>query len=205
MGKPYKILEDRFKNLSINESNIVLEIGSDMGEGSTLFFSNWSKQNNTPFYSIDVSSRAKIMYPNEGINFEIVDSGSEWCKNILPGLNKKIKVLYLDNFDWIWNLDKQPDYVGKLIESYLQRGVIMNNKNSQEEHRLQSLYLLPYMDDESVVIFDDTWNCKATNTCEKGSENEYEGKGGTSISMFINDGFTIEDYKDYIVGFRKCY
>jgi hypothetical protein len=193
MGKPFLILENKFKNLNITDNNIVLEIGSHRRNpgvaGSSLFFHNWAKQYNIDFYSIDVIDDATYFY--NYINFIVSNSGHEWCRDILPTLNKKIKMLYLDNFDWIWNPNEElPNYTIEQINLYLQRGVIMNNENSQEEHRLQALFCIPYMDNESVVIFDDTWK-------DQFSPTGYNGKCGTAIPLFINSGFIIDPDPQY--------
>jgi hypothetical protein len=191
-GYPYKILQTNFKHLSFSEDNLVLEIGSERGEGSSKWLHRWAYINNMAFISVDVLSTAKDRaqrYPGEGsydIDFKVAGSGSEWCKNELPKLNKKIKVLYLDNFDWIWNPDNIPDWIKKQIEDYGKRGVVMNNVNCQEEHRLQLEYCLPYMDEQSIVIIDDTFM--------DGKNSKWEGKGGTCIPLLKNKGYVVKEH-----------
>ena len=178
-SRPYNKLENI--NLTVNNNNIVLEIGSENGEGSSLWLSNWAKKHNIEFYSVDVEHRMRERTYRE-INWVVANSGSEWCKNVLPTLNKKIKVLYLDNFDWIPDPENMPDWIYSQIDHYAKRGVVMNNQNSQEEHRLQVEYCLPYLDEQSVVIMDDTF---------RNDNQQWDGKCGTAIPLLIENGFKI--------------
>jgi hypothetical protein len=175
--KPYTELENI--NLTVDQNNVVVEIGSEQGEGSSVWLYNWAKQHNIEFYSVDVEhSKRERTYPE--INWVVTSSGSDWCKNVLPGLNKKIKVLYLDNFDWTWEPENIPGWMQGQIDSYAQRGVTMNNQNCQEEHRLQVEYCLPYLDEQSVVIMDDTFYY-----------DYWDGKCATAIPLLLQNGFEI--------------
>ena len=175
--KPYTNLENI--NLTTNQNNIAVEIGSENGEGSSVWLYTWAKQHNIEFYSVDVEHRIRERtYPE--INWVVTSSGSDWCKHILPGLNKKIKVLYLDNFDWIWNSSSIDPHIQLQINAYKSRGVVMNNQNCQEEHRLQVEYCLPYLDEQSVVIMDDTFY-----------NSSWDGKCATAIPLLLQNGFKI--------------
>jgi hypothetical protein len=174
--KPYTKLENI--NLIADHNNIVVEIGSENGEGSSVWLYNWAQQHTIEFYSVDVEHRMRERtYPK--INWVVTSSGSDWCKNVLPGLNKKIKVLYLDNFDWNWDANNIQPYIQQQISKYLDRGVTMNNQNCQEEHRLQVEYCLPYLDEQSVVIMDDTFY----------NNNNWDGKCATAIPLLLKNGF----------------
>jgi hypothetical protein len=178
--KPYTKLVDF--DLDCESENIVVEIGSENGEGSSLWLHAWAKQHRMDFYSIDVEHRKRETdYPY--MNWVVTTSGSDWCKNTLPGLDKKIKVLYLDNFDWIWDEDNLADYIKQQIQQYAQRGVVMNNRNCQEEHRLQVQYCLPYLDKQSVVIMDDTFY----------NNGIWNGKCATAIELLMQNGYVIKN------------
>jgi len=180
-SKPYSKLENF--NLTVDQNNIVLEIGSERGEGSSLWLYEWTKQHNIEFYSVDVEhGQRKQEHPE--INWIVTSSGSDWCKSMLPDLNKKIKVLYLDNFDWIWEPTDISWWIQKQIDSYAQRGVTMNNQNCQEEHRLQLEYCLPYLDEQSVVIMDDTYY-------KDGNKDQLTGKCATAIPLLLENGFKL--------------
>jgi len=175
---PYKKLEQL--ELTCNGNNIVVEIGSENGEGSSVWLYEWAKQRNIDFYSVDVEHRLRER-TNPHINWVVAESGSTWCKNILPGLNKTIKVLYLDNFDWIWDSNNIALYCQTQIDNYAARGVVMNNQNCQAEHRLQLEYCLPYLDEQAVVIIDDTFY----------NNGIWDGKCATAIPLLLENGFTM--------------
>ena len=55
MGSPYTILTHRFQKISCDKhTDIVVEIGSGWGDGSTAFLCNWAKSRELPFYTIDI-------------------------------------------------------------------------------------------------------------------------------------------------------
>ena len=197
--QPYRLLENNFLNLKCSANHIVLEIGSERGSGSSEWLYNWAKLRNMDFHSVDVTNWAINTIKNPKINFHVAQSGSEWCKNMLPLLNKKIKILYLDNFDWIceeWKLNP-PDWVSAQISGYASRGVVMNNENSQNEHLLQTQYCLPYMDEESIVIVDDTYYDLATNT--------WSGKCAKVMPLLENNGYKLEGNPEFGKwATRKC-
>jgi hypothetical protein len=192
-SKPYSKLENF--DLAVDQNNIVLEIGSERGEGSSSWLYAWAKQRNIEFYSVDVEHHTHREQTYPEINWIVTSSGSDWCKTSLPGLNKKIKVLYLDNFDWIWEPKNIPDWIQEQIDSYARRGVTMNNQNCQEEHRLQLEYCLPYLDEQSVVIMDDTYY-------EHGNKSQLRGKCATAIPILLANGFKIDDSAEYAT--RGC-
>jgi hypothetical protein len=207
MGNPYRLLDEKFLDLECNsDSDIVVEIGSGIAEGSTEYMYNWAKQRNLPFYSIDVDDKTKNVLGNYDINF-VIQTGHQWCKDVLPTLGKKIKVLYLDNFDYIWestpdNLkqwEKHPgiDVMLKMFEQkikeYAERNIELTRENSMEEHRLQTLYCLPHMSQQSVVLMDDTYI---------DGYNGIYGKCATAIPLLIEAGYQLSP-NDYTYAYRK--
>jgi hypothetical protein len=141
---------------------------------------NWAKEHNLDFYSVDVEHGTRETdFPD--INWIVTDSGSNWCKNSLPSLNKKIKVLYLDNFDWISESNSSAIFIQKQIKDYANRGIVMNNQNCQEEHILQVEYCMPFLDEQSVVIMDDTYI----------DHGQLVGKCATAIPLLSLHGFQL--------------
>jgi len=134
------------------DNDIILEIGSERGEGSTAFFDHYASQFEIPFYSVDVSDFAKNNLTHlKNTNF-VIDTGSSWTSKILPILNKKIKILYLDNYDWT-NPGMEQERIKDL---YLENNIVWSNMGSQVEHLSQMINCIPYMSDQSIVICDDT-------------------------------------------------
>jgi len=177
-SRPYTKLESL--NLMCDSNNIVVEIGSENGEGSSVWLHKWAQAHGMEFYSVDIEHRMREnAYPY--INWIVAESGSVWCRDCLPGLNKTIKVLYLDNFDWVWDPDNIDPHIQNQIDRYAQRGVVMNRETCQAEHRLQLEYCLPYLDKQSVVIMDDTWY----------NNGIWSGKCATAVPLLLANGFTV--------------
>lgn len=149
MGQPYIYAENFVKQQS---DAVFVEIGSERGEGSTLFLANLAKNKNTVLHTVDIVEQT-INHP---ALIKHVAHGSKWAQEIFPRLNQKISCLYLDNFDWIWDTNNKPDWIHKQIEEYRAMGLSMNNLNCQQEHYGQLLALEPFFAEHCVIIFDDT-------------------------------------------------
>lgn len=174
------------KDLDYTPNDIIVEIGSEKGEGSTSWFDDFAKQKNIDFYSVDVTDYASIRFRHlKNTNFVITRSGSAWAKDSLPKIAKKIKVLYLDNYDWLSNPNKRnlEPREKTQIQTYRQRGVDMTNLDCQREHIAQMYYCLEYMADKSVIICDDTPYQKHSGI--------YIGKNGAVVPFLLNFGYKI--------------
>jgi len=187
-GSPYKILKEKtyFPNLNFDADDLILEIGSEWWDGHTAYLHEIALQRNVQFMTVDVVDEPRQKNNHLGINFTIAESGSKWCKEVLPTLNKKIKILHLDNFDWIYNPNVEDPQVQAQIESYAVRGVVMNNENSQAEHRLQIERCMPYMAEQSIIIMDDTYVWSDENGTA------WSGKCGSAINLLIDNGYNVK-------------
>lgn len=199
---PYKMLDNQFQTLSTDSTKCVVEIGSERGEGSTAYFRDWSHAHGLDFHTVDVTNDAQTHFTNNtayggvgGINFHVVETGHAWCRDVLPTLGKQIAVLYLDNFDWIDPVNLQYQWLHDQIAAYAARGVVMSNENSQEEHRLQTQYCLPYMAQQSVILIDDTYQ-------DVNSPTGWGGKCGTAIPLMLAAGYAIVNTTQGIVCHR---
>jgi hypothetical protein len=158
---------------------MILEIGSDQNEGSTEFFNGLSVNWEIPFYTVDVIIEPQHRFTHLDHIIWQVETGSVWTKKILPTLNKQIKVLYLDNYDWA-NPGPNADTIRT---SYAFRNVDWSNMGSQVEHLQQMVNCMPYMADQSLVICDDT-------PLVAGSET-YTGKCGAVVPYLLCNGYKI--------------
>jgi len=109
-------------------------------------------------------------------------------------------VVYLDNFDWIWdeNLDHNPSEFARevklQIEAYKSKyNLIMNNTNSQLEHFKQGKALLPFMHEQGVIACDDTY---IWNGC-------WVGKCGPLVVWLESEGWSIVEAADCGVIIKK--
>jgi hypothetical protein len=166
--------------LSYNQdTDIILEIGSDQHEGSTEFFNGLSVNWELPFYTVDVIIEPQNRFTHLDHIIWQVETGSVWTKKVLPTLNKQIKVLYLDNYDWS-NPGPNADTIRT---SYAFRNIDWSNLGSQVEHLHQMINCMPYMANQSLVICDDTPLVDHSGT--------YTGKCGAVVPLLLANGYHI--------------
>lgn len=182
MGKIYQYIGNYITGELDN--SVFVEIGSDRYEGSTNHLACLAEKYNTLLHTIDVNNEAQTRVKHTNVVWH-VDTGSNWTKNY--NLINKISVLYLDNFDWVWNPNVIDSYQLKQIEDYKSRGIEMTNENSQAEHLAQAINLTPFFTDNVVIAIDDTYRVNSTFT----------GKGGTVVPYLLDIGFTIFKTHDY--------
>jgi hypothetical protein len=161
------------------DTDMILEIGSDHNEGSTEFFNGLSVNWEIPFYTVDVVIEPQYRFTHLDHIIWQVETGSVWTKKVLPALNKQIKVLYLDNYDWS-NPGPNADTIRT---SYAFRNIDWSNLGSQVEHLHQMLNCMPYMADQSLVICDDTPLVDHSGT--------YTGKCGAVVPLLLTSGYKI--------------
>jgi hypothetical protein len=198
MGSVYKLSDQILSKVDPLIDAVFIEIGSERGEGSTSYFSTLAKQFDQKLITVDVdntvSSRLLNQLPSDiynNIQF-VTESGSIWSRDIFPRYNKKITCLYLDNFDYDWDVQNggngpMIDIIKQQKQDYLARGVIMNNLNCQTEHLSQMLSLIPFMADTSIIVCDDTYKF---NGC-------YLGKCGAVIPLLTMHGYIISKEEDH--------
>ena len=115
--------------------------------------------------------------------------GTEWTKTC----KHQISVLYLDNFDWIWEVGAQDKMIEEQRVWYQERGLTMNNMTCQVAHLTQMQNLLPHMTDNSIVCIDDTILHNGV----------YTGKGGAVVPYLLMNGFEILLSEDYGIIMRR--
>lgn len=184
MANFHKNAKEFLDKLTFDINDVIVEIGSDRAEGSTEWFDGYAKGKNVDFYSIDVvdTARTKLSHLSN-TKFILTPSGSFWAHNELPKLKKKIKVLYLDNYDWLGSGIRLLPHEQTLVEEYRQRGVEMSNLDCQREHLHQMIGCLPYMTKESLIICDDT--------PFQDHSGIYIGKNGAVVPYLLSYGYEI--------------
>jgi hypothetical protein len=188
MGKLYQQVGKHLLGSFTGE--VIVEIGSDRWEGSSAYFADLANTHNMRFISVDLDGDArnrlrKTISPEHSQLTEFVQAeGTQWTAQYQ---GSKIRVLYLDNFDWDWRTDRQQQMIQDQIQWYQQQGLIMNNVNSQTAHITQMVNLLPHMTDRCVVCVDDTYEYNGV----------FIGKGGAVVPYLLGQGFGILAAQDY--------
>lgn len=179
MSDIYKLAQDYVTK--VNNDEIFVEIGSDRWEGSTPWIADFAKNHSCDFYSVDINTDCHRRIHKDNIIWQTA-SGSHWAKHVLPSLNKKIKFLYLDNFDWMWNAYTVSEHIQNQVNEYQNRwGLTMNNENCQQEHFDQAVYVTPYLSDNAVIICDDTFR----------DNGAWTGKCAPALYWFKHNGFEL--------------
>jgi hypothetical protein len=141
----------------VDTTDVFVEIGSAQGwDGSTHFLNAVAKNLGTVLYSVDIDDRSDIFQYIPGV-IGVQMPGSQWARDVFPGLGRKIALLYLDNFDWDWRTERfQHTAEQQRLDYQYKFNLDLTNANSQREHLSQMIHLLPYMADDGVIICDDT-------------------------------------------------
>jgi len=167
--------------LEPSTAGVFVEIGSDRGEGSTEFLNNLAANHDKKLITVDISGKAKSRWQTTLSNTEfVVQSGSQWASEFAHTWTD-IDALYLDNFDYIWDInDVRPAIQLKMVE-YADRGVAMTNQACQVEHLTQLIRLYPMLAPRAVVAFDDTY---CYNDC-------WIGKCGPAVVYLLAQGWQV--------------
>lgn len=186
MGQCFKQIESLINNFD----GEILEIGTERYEGSSVYFSTLAKKNNKQFITVDIDSDSGniLKETNVGEHIFYNMSGSTFVIDVLPTLNIKIKVLYLDNYDWNWNINEETSDIQDQKRRYqTEFGLEMNNLESQTEHLRQMINILPYMLESSVICLDDTYRFNDV----------FIGKSGAVVPYLIINNYQIVAEDNY--------
>lgn len=188
MSEIYKLIDDYLPELGSLEG-LVLEIGSERGEGSTAYLDNLAKQNGAHFVTVDID-QPRI----EEINKQGIHAVCQKGEDFIPTLSgKPVSIAYLDNYDWNWwvgreNSDKH--WVQHQIDWYKDHHEIeMSNVECQQIHLLQSILLEEKTTDNSLIVFDDTWLDSYYQV--------YKGKGGAAVTYLLLKGYKVLFTQEY--------
>jgi hypothetical protein len=178
MGKIYQSIASYMPD---NPAGVFVEIGSERGEGSTISLNNLARQYNTKLISVDINPDAKQRYGTQLENTEfVVASGSEWSREFST-VSTNIALLYLDNFDYIWDVNNVSAAIQVQMREYAGQGITMTNQNCQAEHMRQIVALRPCLTPDAVVVFDDTY---CYNDC-------WIGKCGPAVVYMQAHGWSV--------------
>ncbi len=188
MGQIFKHSQNYLDN--IQSGSVFVEIGSDRWEGSTEFLANLAMSHSTVLHSVDIDSDASKRIKHPAIKWHI-ETGSSWCQQYATKIGQSIGLVYLDNFDYDWDIDQVSSMIQDQKIAYLKNhGVTMDNQTCQTEHMKQIIALTPWLSDRCVVMFDDTYRY---NDC-------WIGKCGPAVIYLLALGFNIVKAEDLDFG-----
>jgi len=181
-----QIFERLKKHMPAQTTGVFVEIGSDRFEGSTTTLANLAREHGTKLISVDLSAEAKNRLQNKLDNVEfVVQSGSAWAQEFSTSCTD-IALVYLDNFDYIYDIREitTRDITKKQIAEYADQGIEMNNVNCQLEHMKQLLALQVLFHENTIVMFDDTYQF---NDC-------WIGKCGPCVVYLLSQGYEVLEW-----------
>jgi hypothetical protein len=173
-----------------DRDEVIVEIGSDRWEGSTSYFADLANTHKSRLITVDLDPEAyhRVIKSVNKDHLERVEfvcaNGVYWSQR---PMSKKIKVLYLDNFDWDWEADTPSDSIRQQQAWYQKMGMKMTNLNCQTSHLNQMISLMKYMAVRNIVCIDDTYEYNGV----------YIGKGGAVVPYLLVHGYQILASKDY--------
>lgn len=195
------------------QRDVIIEIGTERGEGSTQFFADLAEYAQMLFVTVDVNPdqlRDAVNIESHPHACAVLARGEDFLERFddmvdgVDGAKANIKIAYLDNFDWWWS-DVTPweehhvDFAAKFYEPF---GLELNNDNSQATHLKQAQLVHEHNDPGSIIIFDDTWQ----HSPEGDSRMEgaymkatfggtWDGKGGTAVPWLLEHGYEVLEHQ----------
>ena len=169
------------KHLPDTVHGVFVEIGSDRGEGSTQHLDRLATQHGTKLITVDILSKAKSWLESTCTNTQfVVADGAAWAKEFAQNWTD-VAVLYLDNFDYIWDINNTSPAIEVQMRQYASNGTPMTNQACQIAHMSQLLALYNVLAPRAVVALDDTY---CYNDC-------WIGKSGPVVVYLLARGWQI--------------
>ena len=179
MGDIYKLSEKHYPK-NPPAAAIIVEIGSDNLEGSTAYFSRLAEAKHTMLVSVDISPLPSQRLAHLRNTEWVVKKGSDYTRDFK--WEHGIACLYLDNFDYIFDIHNMPDWVIEQKQMYRREwNIDLDNQSCQVEHIKQMIDLMPNMISEGIVVCDDTYR---HNNC-------WTGKAGPAVTYLLANDYKI--------------
>jgi hypothetical protein len=155
MGSVFK----EIKNYIQPGPGVYVEIGSDRGEGSTQELAELAQRNGTKLITVDISDRARGRLQTQLPEVEfVVADGASWAREFAHfNSDTDVACVYLDNFDYIWDINEVRPAIKMQMHEYASRGVAMTNQQCQLEHMRQIVELYSLLTPTATVVLDDTF------------------------------------------------
>jgi hypothetical protein len=183
-----------FKSL---KTGVIVEIGSaretNNEDSSTFYFNKIAINNNTEFFSVDFSEKSWLMAKEIIHENAILSDGKLFLQNFRNYTNKNISVLYLDNFDVIYNEKHKISLLNRVGNIYQENNENLNNQRAAEVHLEQLVTSMKFLNDDAIIIIDDT----------KFIDSNWWGKGALVVPYLINNGFKVFSEKEGGIALKK--
>jgi hypothetical protein len=158
------------------------ELVENLTERHTKQLETLIKANNDNMAKLmDMLSKAKSWLETTCTSTEfVVSDGATWAQEFAENWTD-VAVLYLDNFDYIWDINNVSPAIEVQMRQYASGGTPMTNQACQIEHLKQLMLLYPCLTSTAVVAFDDTY---CYNDC-------WIGKCGPAVVYLLACGWEV--------------
>ena len=181
----HKLIEDL--NLDFIKGTCIVEIGSAREtsgpDSSTYYFSMLSKKDEADFFSVDFSPQSHSLAKEVVGDSAILSDGVKFLEKFSYWSHKKISVLYLDNFDVVYNDKHKESLLRRIGSVYEDNEEELTNERSGIVHLEQMKASLPHLHVKNIVIVDDT----------KKTEYGWWGKGALVVPFLLEKGYLISN------------
>ena len=162
-SRPYKFLVD------LAPWGVVVEIGSERGEGSTAYLRDLCDRCGVPFYTVDIA-------PTHPEGVTVADGAT-----FLRTLTDDVQVAYLDNHDYIFPAIAAEPWIADQAAEYAARGDLLDNQRSQQVHLEQAQLVHERSRPGSRIVIDDTYT----------DGDHLAGKGATAVPWLLDHGWRL--------------
>lgn len=179
-AQAYRIFE---QHSDVADDECVVEVGSERGEGSTSWFSQFCGERGIAFYTVDIDPEV-----HEGAK-ALIGACSSCSAHLISGeeflgtIEKKIRFAYLDGFDCIPKGLEKEEFIDYYRKKYKAMGLSMTNGQSAKSHLKQAQLIDQRAASRCAVLIDDTYL--------EGSR--WVGKGSRAMPYLRRRGFKVSD------------
>lgn len=178
------VLLDQADLSLIPRGSCIVEIGCvrdqsqfESGDNSTVYFDRLSQKHGYGFFSVDFS-KDSIAYSRKIVGGRAVQSdGAVFLKDF----QSRIGILYLDNFDVVYNDKHKASLLSRVGTAYEDNNEELSNQRSAEVHLEQLKAALPKMTEVHYIGIDDTMI----------RDGGWWGKGATCVPYLESLGYRI--------------
>lgn len=183
-GIGYKLVQD----VLIYPDDIILEIGSDRGEGSTWYLAEHAVKTGSRLVTIDIdpniTSQVSKIVSERKLPVSVIEGDAtqiliDWRPN-----TRLTRFAYLDGWDYPYD-NMNSAILNPQIQRYRERKQALTKQASADHHLALVVQLNQYiMASNSIIVIDDTW---------RDSTNTWQGKGARAIPYLLNEDWVIHD------------
>ena len=182
----HSLLDQIALPLSMHEKGIIVEIGSarekEIEKSSTFYFRELAEKINMTFYSVDLSVESYKLAFKILNSFAIHQDGESFLNDFCQHTSQKIVILYLDNYDVIYNDKHRQSLMRRVGTLYTDYYDSFSNEKSAQVHLSQLIAAVPHLADKCIIIIDDT---------KLLDDLTWWGKGALAVPFLLDINYTI--------------